>query len=459
MIFTQHDEQTIIAQCTPIGSGALAMLRLSGAQAIVIATNISKLSRGKKIDFVPTHTIQFGWVMDENENNIDQVLFLVMHGPKTFTGQDTVEITCHNNQFIVEAIIHQAISCGARLAQPGEFTKRAFLNKKIDLTQAEAINELINAHTQEAIKKSLEQLEGSFSNWLSTIQNQLLKALTLCEASFEFLEDEDISFDNEIKSIIQEILIKIEKSHTQYNQQQHIKEGVRIALIGQVNAGKSSLFNTLISQDRAIVTEIAGTTRDVIECGIYRDGTFITFADTAGLRHTHDRIEQEGIKRSFQEAQKADIILLIIDGSEPVKQNELIIYQKLINDYAHKIIALATKSDLKKYEHVINDVPFLPVSVMSGQNIENLQKIIAQKIQDLLKNYTMPFLINNRQHQLLQGLQHALQDIKSKMGNELEYELITIHLKDALEKLTELTGKTINELSMDAIFKNFCVGK
>jgi len=452
-------EQPIIAQCTPIGAGALALIRLSGPGALAIATHISALAGSKTITTATSHTIQFGRVIDDSKETIDQVLFLVMHAPKTFTGFDTVEITCHNNQFIVEAILQQAIKHGARLAQPGEFSKQAFLNNKIDLTQAEAINELINAHTQEAIKKSLEQLEGSFSQWGQSIQQQLAQALALCEASFEFLEDETINFDDEIRRIIGDSLEKINTACAQYAQQRNLKEGVRIALIGQVNAGKSSLFNALIKQERAIVTDIAGTTRDVIESGVYCDGFYSTFVDTAGLRHTHDRIEQEGIKRSFQEANKADIILLLVDSSRLVQPDERKMYEQLVREYGYKIIALATKSDQKKYTVAIDAVSFLPVSVISNENIVALQNLIARKKQELLKNCTMPFLINHRQYLLMQGLEHDLRELEKKVASEMQHELIAIHLKDALATFAELTGKTISEQSTNEIFKQFCVGK
>ncbi len=460
-----HDDQTIIAQCTPCGAGALALIRLAGLDALTVADKISKLaSTSQKITNVATHTINFGHVVGKNKAIIDQVLFLVMHGPKTFTGQDTVEITCHNNQFIIDAIIQEAIKNGARLAQAGEFTKQAFLNKKIDLTQAEAINELICAHTQEALKKSLAQLEGSFSQWIDSIQKKLLHALSLCEASFEFLE-EDINFDSHIKKIIDKVLQEIEKSQTQYGHQKQIKDGVRVALIGTVNAGKSSLFNTLVQHDRAIVTEIAGTTRDVIETGVYEQGTYITFVDTAGLRQTKDRIESEGIKRSFAEAEKADIILLLFDGSRNIDDKELEVYQKLYTQYTNKIISLSTKSDTQKKNNITREKQkqifkdILPISIVSGHHLEELKKNIFEKIHELFKYGTMPFLINKRQHLLLCNVQQALIDLKKNMHGPLEHEIVAIHLKDSLEKLTELTGKTISELSLDSIFKNFCVGK
>jgi len=333
-MIVSHDDQTIIAQCTPAGSGAIALLRVSGEHAIAMVTTFSKLASHKKLLDLPTHTIHFGWVIDTAGNHIDQVLFLLMRGPRTFTGQDTVEITCHNNPFIIESIIQAALNHGARLANSGEFTKRAVLNDKIDLIQAEAINELIHANTQSALKKSLAQLEGSFSHAVKNIESSLIKALALSEASFEFIDEEDLEFGKQILTIIETVLATIATLKVNFDQQKQIRQGVRIALIGAVNAGKSSLFNALLGKNRAIVTNIAGTTRDVIEAGLYRYGNYWTLIDTAGLRQSADHIEQEGIKRSFDEAHNADIILLVFDGSRAMTSEECAVYKELYAQYS-----------------------------------------------------------------------------------------------------------------------------
>ena len=236
---------TIIAQCTPQGSGAIALLRLSGDNAFHIADTISKLPGNKIISTLPTHTIHYGWVVDKDGTHIDQVLFLLMRAPHTFTGDNTVEITCHNNPFIIQNIIQAALAAGARLAQEGEFSRRAVHNNKIDIVQAEAINDLIHANTQLALKQSLSQLEGSFSHWITTIEKQLIKALALSDASFEFLDEENMEFSLQIKEIIDSVLTTINSLKSTFNQQQQIRNGIRIAIIGSVNAGKSSLFNAL----------------------------------------------------------------------------------------------------------------------------------------------------------------------------------------------------------------------
>ena len=308
--------ETIIAQCTPQGTGAIALLRLSGDNTFAIADAISKLPGNKIISALPTHTIHYGWVVDKNGAHIDQVLFLLMRAPHTFTGDDTVEITCHNNPFIIQNITQAALAAGARLAQEGEFSRRAVSNNKIDIIQAEAINDLIHANTQLTLKQSLSQLEGSFSHWVVSIEKQLIKALALSDASFEFLDEENMEFSTQIKEIIDAVLTTITNLKNTFNQQQQIRNGIRIAIIGSVNAGKSSLFNALLNQERAIVTNIAGTTRDAIEAGLYKNGNYWTLIDTAGLRTTDDIVEQLGISRSHEEAHKADIILLVFDGSQ-----------------------------------------------------------------------------------------------------------------------------------------------
>lgn len=453
--------ETIIAQCTPKGSGALALLRISGADAVIIASKISKLASGKKLIDLPTHTIHYGWVISQENQTVDQVMFFLMHGPRTFTGEHVVEISCHNNPFIIEEIIHQALVHGARLAQPGEFTKRAFLHKKIDLVQAEAINELIHASNQMALKQSLSQLEGSFSSWIQSIEQELVKCLALSEASFEFI-DEDMGFGVQIKESIGQLLAGIARSKKAFDKQQHIRQGVRIALIGSVNAGKSSLFNALVGHNRAIVTNIPGTTRDIIEAGVYQHGTYTTLIDTAGLRQTEDIIEAEGIARSLSEAQKADIILLVIDSSRAISQQEHAVYVDLIKRFSSKIIGVYNKSDAYQQDQVsfpFENLPVIKTSSKTGENIKALENVIAEKIDLLFSAMQSPFLLNQRQFTLLLGLEQKLKVINDLFDGFIEYELVSYHLKEALEYSSELSGKTITEQSMDKIFKEFCIGK
>jgi tRNA modification GTPase len=453
-MFLSHDEQTIIAQCTPRGSGAIALLRVCGINAIEIVDRISNLASGKKLVDLPTHTIHYGSIINQT-TSIDNVLFLLMRGPKTFTGQDTIEITCHNNQFIIEEIISLAINTGARLSQEGEFSKRAVLNGKIDLVQAEAINELIHAQTQMALKQSLAQMDGSFSQWLTVLEKDLIKALALSEASFEFL-DEEMEFAPQIQAIIASVTSNINSIKKTFNQQQHIRQGIRIAIIGSVNAGKSSLFNALLNQNRAIVNAQAGTTRDVIEAGLFKNGNYWTLVDTAGLRQTDDSIEQEGIRRSLEEAHKADIIILAYDSSREITQQETSVYEEIKHKYPNKMICVFTKADASI--HAVTEAIF--VSSKNKLNINILEQMIEQKIATLFASIESPFLLNQRQHNLLLALEHKLTDIISMLAQKpVAYELLSIHLNDAIAHLAELSGKAISEAGMDMIFREFCIGK
>lgn len=456
-----RDDETIIAQCTPRGSGALALLRMSGVEALIIANSFARLASKKSVLEVPSHTVHYGSVVDHSGVTIDHVMFIIMHGPKTFTGQDVVEITCHNNPFLIEAILHEALMRGACLAQEGEFSKRAFLNKKIDLIQAESINDLIHASTQRALKQSLAQVEGSFSQWLEVFERELIKITALSEASFEFI-DEEMEFGQQIATLLDALLAKLVLVKKTFNQQQHIRQGIRIALIGSVNAGKSSLFNALLNKNRSIVADQAGTTRDVVEAGVYKKSSYWTLIDTAGLRQSNDRIEQEGIARSYQEAQQADCILLVYDGSRVVTEQEKVIYDDLVQKYSHKIIIVYTKADLEK-EHTVPpsfSAHSMHVSVHNKTSIAELEQTLENKVEQDFFNYQeSPFLLNQRQFNLLVSLEKNLVVTKNLLAEPIAYELVSFHAKEALEKLGELSGKTVTEQSMNAIFREFCIGK
>ncbi len=457
-MLTSHDNETIIAQATPSGAGALALLRISGNNTLDAVTSMGKLASGTPLNTVDSHTVHYGWVVRQDGSVIDQVMFIVMHAPRTFTGQNVVEITCHNNPFIIEAIIERAIACGIRMAQHGEFSKRAVLHGKIDLVKAEAINELIHANTHMALKASLAQLHGSLSAWITQIEKELLKALAFSEASFEFI-DEEMTFDTQIITSITHVQEALAKLKNTFALQQQVRQGVRIALLGSVNAGKSSLFNALLGTQRAIVTAIAGTTRDSIEAGIYKGNSYITLIDTAGLRQTLDVIEQEGIARSLQEAGLADIVLLVIDQSRIMTAQEKAAYQELIAAYKDKIIVVYTKADLHKLEECSNDIPALAVASTTGYNIPNLHALLDTKIEQLFQQAQSPFLLNKRQYTLLMRLEQKLVELQNMLAHTIHYELVSYHLIDALAHVSELTGKTISEQGMDAVFKEFCVGK
>lgn len=455
-----HDDHTIIAQSTPQGTGALSLIRLTGLHAVTIADKLCILKSSKLID-KPSHTIHYGNIVTRDNVILDKVLIFLMRAPHTFTGQDTVEFSCHNNIFVIQSIIEEALFYGARLAQQGEFTKRAFTQGKIDLIQAEAINDLIlHANSPLAIKKSLAQIEGSLSNVISSIEKKLLKALAFTQASFEFIDEENINFDQDIKQFIEQIILQVSTIKKSFSQQNLLRTGIRVSLIGSVNAGKSSLFNALLKQERSIVTSIAGTTRDSIEAGIYRQGIYLTFVDTAGLRQTNDIIEKMGIERSLEQAVLADIILLVVDTSRLMTEQEHDLYESLKNQYHTKIILVYNKIDLKctiSYSHpAINQVE---CSSTTSIGIAHLEQLINEKISQLLSINESPYLLNLRQFNLLSALSEQLLHTLVLLENKNQHELISIHLEDALSLSTELTGKAISEQAMDAIFREFCIGK
>lgn len=459
-ILIDSQEQVIVAQCTPQGPGAIALLRLSGKDSFKLVDSAIRLASGKKLADQATHTIHFGWVVDEQGQHIDQVLFLAMKGPKTFTGQDVVEITCHNNQFLIEKIIDRMMACGARLAGKGEFTQRAVALGKIDLIQAEAIHDLIHAQTASSLEYSLKQLEGSLSSWIFEIETSVLEIMAFCEGSFEFL-DEEMEFGNDIALKIDSLLEKIQKLLQTFPKQQYIKEGIKIVLIGSVNAGKSSLFNCLLEKNRAIVTPIAGTTRDTIEAGVYKEGEFLTFIDTAGIRKTDDEIEQAGIDRSFQEAAGADIILLVVDRSQVIHLDTLAAYQKIIKDYPQKIVLVYNKIEEEPiFDQIRFDGPSVLVSAKKHLNIHLLYEEIFAKIAQLKGSETITCLLNKRQYDLLAKFYKDLSQIRPMLdAKRIDYELVSYRLKEALVLMSELTGRSINEAAFDKVFDTFCVGK
>lgn len=464
-----HDEQAIVALCTPRGSGALALIRISGFNAVSVADALSRLASGKLLASAQTHTIHHGFIIDPTHENdiVDDVLFLLMRSPRTFTGQDTVEITCHNNQFIIERIIDLAIKNGARSAQPGEFTRRAYLQGKLDLLQAEAINELIASQSEMAVHKSMSMLQGSLSAEIKNIEEQLTRLLCIVEASFEFLDEEqrDLDYANNVCQQTQAVLTTIKEIKNQFAQQKQIKDGVRIALIGIVNVGKSTLFNALVGQDRAIVTDVAGTTRDSIEASIYKDGIFWLFIDTAGLRGTVDIIEQKGIERSLLEAEKADIVLLVLDASVPLDEQQYQYYRTIFQAHKNKIIIVLNKVDECDANGTLRHLDFaegkqmMLVSAKQCLGIDELLGCVADNVNKQLSLHSAPFLLNQRQCNVLTELEVGLECIANSYSDGIHYEVVAYRVKDLLEKLSELTGKKVSEHVLDKVFGEFCIGK
>lgn len=454
---------TIIAQTTPQGSGALAMVRLSGKDVFSIMHQCIRLASKKSLLSVGTHTIHYGSIHNLDGELLDTVLCMVMHAPKTFTGEHSLEITCHNNPFIVQAIIDVALCCGARLAHPGEFTQRAVLQGKMDLLQAESIHELVSAHSEVLLKKALSQSQGSLSAWVFECEQKLLTALSYTQASFEFIEEEGVDFQNQVKSILLELEQTLDSICTHFKGQEHIRQGIRVALVGSVNVGKSSLFNALVGKTRAIVTPIAGTTRDALEAAVHREGLFLTFVDTAGLRQTNDVIESMGIEQSYKEAELCDILLLVYDASGELSDAEKEIYFDLKKRYASKCIILNNKSDLldpaEVQKKVLQEENVFFVSGKHSQNLTVVYECIDKKINALKNNAELPFVLNNRHHSICKTLLKKIETMRILCQKTFPYELVAHHLLESLTCIADLSGKTVSEAAMDQIFKQFCVGK
>lgn len=456
---------TIIACCTGIGGGgSLAIIRLSGSDTLVIGDRFIALSNRQRIVDQPSHTIHHGYVMRDSTVRVDEIMVTIMRAPKTFTGEDTVEITCHNNPLIIEEILQLAIEQGARPAERGEFTRLAFMNNKIDLIQAEAIHELITAPNQEIIRASLAQLSGSLSQRIRSIESALLTSMAWCEASFEFI-DEVGEFGTAIHDQIEQIVSTLETITRIYAPSSQLRNGIRIVLVGTPNAGKSSLFNALIGSDRAIVTPIAGTTRDTIEASVARSGSIWTLVDTAGVRETTDSIEKEGIDRSWREVIQADIIILVIDSTHIPAEEDDRFYQTVLKTAGHKTIIAYNKIDIEPNRvglHTTEHTPTVRTAVPANIGINTLEAEIITTLDRLRAMGTLPFMVNERQYRTIIDVQKQLNQIQALIrsaGHAVPYELISIHLQEAIATVSELTGKSVSGAALDEVFKTFCIGK
>lgn len=451
---------TIVACCTAPGKAALALIRLSGPDARFITHQAATLPGATNLTQVASHTISYGFITDDAGAHIDQVLFLVMNAPKTFTGEEVVEITCHNNPFIIDAILERLVSLGAVPARPGQFTQRAVENDKIDLLQAEGLHDLITAPSRASAKVSLSQLEGSLSAVMTEVEHNLVGLASLVEASFEFSEEEhiDLDFDRLVRERLNSEIVRIEGILASQHTVTQLREGVRIALIGSVNAGKSTLMNALLGRKRAIVSDQAGTTRDSIEASMSNGQHSWTFIDTAGLRETDDTIEQEGIVRTRDAAQGADIVCIVIDGSRALDTVEQREYDQLAQEYAEKALIIQTKAELSADPLLVNTgLSLFIVSAQTGIGMDALQQEITERVTQLYTAAETPFVLNQRHLALLE---HVLQALRGIVGMDSGvYELVAARLHEALALLTEMTGHTVTKQVMDNVFSTFCIGK
>ena len=457
-------DDTIAAIATPLGEGGLAVLRLSGAQAFAIADKcfqpVGKSSL--KPSVAPTHTIQFGKIIRDG-NVIDEVLLAVLRAPRTFTREDTVEISCHGGLLPAKLILDALLAGGARLAEPGEFTKRAFLNGRIDLAQAEAVVDLIHSRTELALAAANEQLAGKLSQRINKLRDDLMLTLAHVEAYIDFPE-EDIAEETK-----EELLQRLESGVSfmdellrTANEGQILRRGIRAAIIGRPNAGKSSLLNQLLGRDRAIVSHIAGTTRDTIEETANIRGLPVIFIDTAGLREARDEIELEGIRRSRESLASAEFILHVLDASEPLTGADEI-YLKEFAD--KKRILVLNKTDLPvklvlPSQLITHNSSLITVSSLSGEGIEALKDAIKALVwTGEIKAEMLQVAINSRHQDALNRARATARQATDALRDGLTLELVAMDLRIAANAVGEIVGKTATEDLLDSIFSTFCIGK
>jgi tRNA modification GTPase len=458
-------DDTIVALATAQGVGAIGVIRLSGANAITIT---NKLFPSKDLTKQASHTLHVGMLKD-GDVVLDEVLISLFKNPKSYTGEDVVEISCHGSPFVQQQIINACVQKGARIAKAGEFTQRAFLNGKLDLTQAEAVADVIAANSQKATQIALNQLRGGFANKLQQLRDELINFAALIELELDFSE-EDVEFVDRKK--LQDNIAKIQTEVSSLLQSfklgNAIKNGIPVAIVGKPNSGKSTLLNILLNEDRAIVSDIAGTTRDTIEDTIQLDGVNFRFIDTAGLRHTMDVIEKVGVEKAKQKINEAQIVLFVADISEDV--NDIIAQYKelgLRNDQQclivlNKLDAISTCDgyDIEEAIATLTKINVLAISAKNNLHIDKLTKQIIQ-LSNIDKISNEGTIITNARHynELQQTLQ-SLQDISNGLANNLSGDLMSVDIKKALSHIAALTGNVEHDRDiLGTIFGKFCIGK
>jgi tRNA modification GTPase len=454
-------DDTIAAIATPLGEGGLAVIRISGPEALVVAERSFRPAgeASVKPSAATTHTIHFGHVVRDGQT-VDEVLLAVMRAPRTFTREHVVEITCHGGILPAKMVLDTMLANGARLAEPGEFTRRAFLNGRIDLAQAEAVADLIHSRTELALQAANEQLAGKLSQRINRLRDAMLETLAHVEAHIDFPE-EDIAPDTREQLIgrLEDGVALMDELLRTAHEGQILRRGLRAAIIGRPNAGKSSLFNQLLGHDRAIVAAIPGTTRDTIAETANIRGLPVIFIDTAGLREARDEVEQEGVRRSREALQKAEFILHVFDAAEPLTDAD----QQHLTDFAgKKRILVRNKIDLPVRLHFPADlkVPAVDVSCLTGQGIEPLKDTMkALAWSGEIRADMLPVMINSRHQDALNRARAAALLTRAALSQNHTLELVALDLRIAVNALGEIVGQTTTEDLLDVIFSQFCIGK
>ena len=446
---------TIAAISTTTGAGAISIIRVSGPEAIEIT---NKIFKEKDLTKVPSHTIHYGHI--EYKGKIeDEVLVTIMKSPKTFTTEDVVEINCHGSIIVTKKILEILLTLGCRLAEPGEFTKRAFLNGRIDLIEAEGVMELINSKSEAEKKLALNQIEGKVSNLIKELRQKILEILAQVEVKIDYPEYEDIEdiTYNELKTNINEIEEEIKKIIKESENGKLIKEGIKTAIVGRPNVGKSSLLNNLLQEEKAIVTDIAGTTRDTVEGTITLQGIKLDLIDTAGIRKTDDIVESIGVNKSIETINKADLILLLLNNNEPLTQYDKEILENIKNK---NHIIIINKIDLEKKLEDIKEKNIVKISALNNTGIEELKnKIIEMYDLELLESKDATYLTNARGLSLLTQSLKKIEEVNKGINQKQPIDMIEIDIKEIWNLLGQITGETYEDELINQLFSQFCLGK
>ncbi|HWF18059.1 MAG TPA: tRNA uridine-5-carboxymethylaminomethyl(34) synthesis GTPase MnmE, partial [Verrucomicrobiae bacterium] len=454
-------EDTIAAIATPLGEGGLAVIRISGPDALALADKCF-VALGKSAvppSAAKTHTLHYGKIMRDGRS-VDEVMLAVMRGPRTLTREDVVEITCHGGLLPARLVLETVLKNGARLAEPGEFTRRAFLNGRIDLAQAEAVADLISARTELALAAANEQLAGKLSQRINTLRDDLVKTLAHIEAHIDF-PDEDIAPDTRAQLLarLDHGVKFMDELLRTANEGQILRRGIRAAIIGRPNAGKSSLLNQLLGHDRAIVSPIPGTTRDTIEETANIRGLPVVFVDTAGLREAGDEIEAEGVRRSRESLARAEFILQILDNSEPLTKAD----ENFLAEFAgKKRILVRNKIDLPTRLKLPDGIksPVIEICCLTGKGMEPLKDAIKELVwAGEIRAEMLQVMINARHQEALSRARAAAKRAGEALQSDQTLELVAMDLRIAMNAVGEIVGKTTTEDLLDSIFSQFCIGK
>lgn len=460
---TVTEFDTIAAISTPPGEGAISIVRMSGEEAVSIA---QKVFSGKDLTQAKSHTINYGHIVDpKTHEEIDEVMVSLMLAPKTFTREDVVEINCHGGIVATNRILQLLLINGARLAEPGEFTKRAFLHGRIDLTQAESVMDLIRAKTDRSMKIALNQLDGNLSYLIDSLRKDILDVLAQVEVNIDYPEYDDVEemTTKLLKEKAIEIKQRIEQLLKTASQGKIMREGLATALVGRPNVGKSSLLNHLLHEDKAIVTDVAGTTRDVIEEYVNVSGVPLKLIDTAGIRETDDKVEKIGVERSKKAIEQSDLVLLVLNAAESLTKEDLELI-RLTNDKKRIIILnktdLEEKFDRKELAKISGNAPVYATSILKNEGVEALEEAISKLFFNGIENSQSTVMVTNARHiALLKKAQNSLDSVLEGISSGMPVDLVQIDMTEAWNLLGEITGESYEDELLDQLFSQFCLGK